>query len=105
MPPATGDDIYMRVQYKAIWSVSPDGAADHRQVVEPAGRNPCTMNSRYLNPDGATERRCSLCCYRATCYRGMIYMRVQYKAIWSVSPDGATDHRQVVEPVGRNPVP
>ena len=48
--------IYMRVQYKAIWSVSPDGATDHRQVVEPAGRNPCTMNSRYLNPDGATER-------------------------------------------------
>ena len=94
--------IYVRVQYKVIWSVSPDGATDHRQVVEPVGRNPCTMNSRYLSPDGATEGRRSLCCYRAG---DDIYVRVQYKAIWSVSPDGATDHRQVVEPAGRNPVP
>ena len=81
-PHATGDDIYMRVQYKAIWSVSPDGAADHRQVVEPVGRNPCTMNSRYLNPDGATDHRQVV----EPAGRNPCTMNSRY-----LSPDGATE--------------
>ena len=35
--------------------VSPEGAAEHRQAVECAARNPCKHGKRISNPDGVTE--------------------------------------------------